>query len=45
MHDGADVVHIQRLHLLYTTGGVLEGDQTHIKVDLIQVATVKRIQL
>lgn len=45
MNDGVDVVQVQSLHVFNTLGGVLESCQTHIKVDLIQVSTVKCIEL
>lgn len=45
MDEGADVVQVKSAHLLDSPGGVLKGRQTHVKVDLIQVSTVKGIQL
>ena len=45
VEDGVDVGHVQRRHGLDVPRGVLEGHQTHIEVDLVQVAAVKRIQL
>lgn len=45
VHDSADVVQVQSLHAFNSSGGVLERRQTHVKMDLIQVSTVKRVQL
>lgn len=45
MDEGADVVQVHRLHLGDPPGGVLKGRQTDVKVDLVQVAAVERVQL
>lgn len=45
VHNGGDVVHVQSLHVLDVPGGVQETRETHVEVDLIQVSTVKRVQL
>lgn len=45
MHHGVDEVHIQRVHVVDPPGGLLEGCETHVEVHLVQVTTVKRIQL
>lgn len=43
--EGADVVQVKRSHLGDPPGGVLKGCQTDVKVDLVQVSAVKRVQL
>lgn len=45
VYDGADVVQVHSGHVFDASCGVLESRQTHFKVDLIQVSTVKRIKL
>lgn len=45
VHDDVDVVHVQGRHALDPHGGVLESHQAHVKVDLVQVATVERVEL
>lgn len=45
VYDGADVVQVQSGHVFDSPGGVLESCQTHVKVDLIQVSAVKRVEL
>lgn len=41
--EGKDVVQVKSAHLCDSPGGFLKGCQTHVKVDLIQVSTVKSI--
>ncbi len=45
VYEGADVVQIQSGHVFDSPGGILESRQTYVKVDLIQVSTVKCIKL
>ena len=45
MHDGADVVQVERLHVSDPPGGVLERHQAHVEVDLIQVSAVEGVEL
>lgn len=45
VYDGADVVQVQCGHLFDSLGGFLESRQTHVEVDLIQVSTVKCVEL
>lgn len=45
VYDGADAVQVQSRHVFDSPGGILESRQTHVKVDLIQVSTVKCVKL
>lgn len=45
VYEHADVVQVQGGHVFHTPGGVLESCQTDVEVDLIQVSTVKRVEL
>lgn len=45
VYDGVDVVQVQSLHVFDAPGGALKSCQSHVKVDFIQVSTVKRIKL
>lgn len=45
VHDDVDIVQVQSRHFFDPPGGVLESRQTHIKVNLIQVSAVKRVEL
>lgn len=45
VHEGADIIQVQGLHVLDSLGGLLESSQAHVEVDLIQVSAVERVQL
>lgn len=45
VYDGADEVQVQGPHLPDLPGGVLEGGETHVVVNFIQVSTVEGIEL
>lgn len=45
VYEDADVVQVQSLHVFDSLCRLLESRQPHVKVDLIQVAAVERIQL
>lgn len=45
VYECADVVQVQGGHVFHAPGGVLESRQTDVEVDLIQVSTVKRVEL
>lgn len=45
MYDGVDVVQVQSGHVFDSPGGVLESRQAYVKVDLVQVSTVKCVEL
>lgn len=45
MYDAADEVQVQGPHLPDLPGGVLEGGETHVVVNFIQVSTVEGIEL
>lgn len=43
VRDGADEVQVGSLHVSDPSGGLLESCETHVEVDLIQVATVEGV--
>lgn len=45
VYEDADVVQVQSLHVFDPLWRLLESCQPHVKVDLIQVAAVERVQL
>lgn len=45
VYKHADEVQVQSLHVFHTPGRFLKSWQAHIKVDFIQVSTVKCIKL
>lgn len=45
VHDSSQVSHIQSAHLFNVLGDLLERHETHVKVNLVQMAAIKRIEL
>lgn len=45
VHDSSQVSHIQSAHLFNVLGDLLERHETHVKVNLVQMAAIKCIEL
>ncbi len=45
VHDSSQVSHIQSAHLFNVLGDLLERYEAHVKVNLVQMAAIKRVEL
>lgn len=45
VYKRADVVQVQGAHAVHPPGGFLEGRETDVEVDFVQVSAVKCVQL